>query len=395
MKHEQSGRSSVQTLLAEANPVPESAVANSWRDSAGRATYEAIVRTPPSEQAAGSRAGRSLAARSRPPMRRKGFIIGTAVVAAAAAAALVISGVPSRLLGSTGSTRPPTSQPKTIWPAPGSATAKGTAPMLRYVLTGDVQPGSVNGLPPARSVLLKLARVAEHRAPLPQPPGAHISLVETNSWFMGTAVSGGKSSSVITPEVDQTWFAPNGKSRVLTREGRPVVAAVGSKATLRALEHGRRASSERYGAQAFDPFVGRLSLEPAVLKRELLRADPGGQSIAKRLFDTISMLQHQIVSPRLDATMWRVLATESDVRYLGKVTDRAGRAGVAVAFTKAPGEREVLIISPTTGQLLGWEDIFLSSAVAPALHLSAYPAVTGYTIFLSQHWTKTMNGAGK
>lgn len=406
MKREQPGRSLVQTLLVDANPVPDSAVANSWRDSAGRATFEAIVRTPATAPEGGLKddlkGGRSRARKlegyPRPPMQRKGFIIGTAVVAASVAAGLVISGVPSRLLGPAGKTSPPTGIPRhpgkiTTWPSASAKTAKGTAPMLHYVLTGAVQPGSVTGLPPARSVLLKLASAAEHRTPLSQPAGARISFVVTNSWFMDTAVGRGTPSSVIFPEVDDTWFAPNGTSRVLSRQGHPIVVVAGNKESLHSLESGKRVSSQRSGAVPEDPFVGRLSLDPTVLKRELLHADPGGNPPSYQLFDIIRQLHQQIVSPRLDAALWRVLAARPDVRYLGKVTDRARRAGVAVAVTLPSGERSVLIISPKTGQLLGAEDILLSGA--PALHLTAYPAVTGYTIFLAEHWTKTMNGSGK
>ncbi|HET7017748.1 MAG TPA: hypothetical protein VFI65_27740 [Streptosporangiaceae bacterium] len=403
MSRDHISRESVQTLLADANPVPDSAVTDSWRDSAGRATYQAIVRTPPDESRAGGRSrSRQVARHSRAGLPRKGFVIGTAVVAASVAAGLVISGVPSRLLGSTGTTRPPTGISKptgptvtTTWPKVPTKTAKGTAPMLHYVLAGAFQPSSVTGLPPARAVLLKLASAAEHRTPLPQPSGARISFVVSNEWFFSTAVSGGTSSSVSLPEVDKTWFAPNGASRLLSHRGRPIVIVAGSPKNLRAAEYGKPTADERRGPGNTNdgPLVGTLSLDPAALKRQLLHADEGGAPLAIRLFETITQVHHQIVSAQLDAAMWRVLATQSDVRSLGRVTDRAGRAGEAVAFTERSGSREVLIISPTTGQLLGFEDLILHGA--SGLHLTAYPAVVGYTIFLSEHWTKTMNGNGK
>jgi hypothetical protein len=403
MKHDQTGRSSVQTLLAEANPVPEKAVANSWRDPAGRAAYEAIVQTPLASEAPG-RSGRSatrgLEGYSRPLTQRRGFLIGTAVVAASVAGGLVISGVPSRLLGTTGpagKTSPPAgiSHPVkiTTWPSASAKTAKGTAPMLHYMLTGTVQPGSVTGLASARSVLLKLAQAAEHRSPLPQPAGADISFAVTNEWFMSTAIGRGAAASVIIPQVDQTWYAPNGLIRVLAHRGHPIVAVAGSPKNLRAAEYGAPVSNDRYHANYQDPAAASLSLDPAALRRELLKADPGGQPIAIRLIETISQLHHQVVSPRLDAAMWRVLAAQSDVRYLGRVKDRAGRAGQAVSFTERSGQqREVLIIGHD-GQLLGWEQLILAGA--QGLHLTAYPAVVGYVTFLGQHWTTTMNGSGK
>jgi hypothetical protein len=80
------------------------------------------------------------------------------------------------------------------------------------------------------------------------------------------------------------------------------------------------------------------------------------------------------------------------VRYLGRVIDRAGRTGDAVAYTDRTGqERAVLIISPSTGQLLGWEDIYLRNP--GGLHLTSYPAVVGYVSFLTEHWTSTMGGS--
>jgi len=243
-------------------------------------------------------------------------------------------------------------------------------------------------------VLLKLARAADHRAPLAQPPGARVSFVVSNEWYLDSAISHGKVSSVIRPEVDKNWFAPNGAWRLLTHYGHPEVVAVGSPKTLRAAEYGPPVDSEhgRAGRNGVAPLVGTLSLHPAALKRELLHADEGGAPLAIRLFETISQLHHQIVSPRLDAAMWRALSTQPDVRYLGRVTDRAGRAGEAVAFTEQSGAREVLIISQN-GRLLGFEDLILFGA--EGLHLTAYPAVVGYVTFLDQHWTKTANGSGR
>ena len=306
-QREQSARMAAQAVLADANPVPADAVAESWRDPAGRAAFEAIVRTPPDEKAGRMRPRPRLWPR-RPRTR---LVIGTAIVAASVAAGLVISGLPSQLLGSTGTSNQPTD----------------TAPMLHYVLTGVRQPVAVRQLPPARSVLLRLARAAEHQAPITQPAGARISYVVTNEWYMGTAVAGGTSSSVVTPEVDHTWTGPHGSWRDLAHYGRPLVLG-GSKETLQSLE-GRQPVSDDHGGPNYSntgPLPGTFSLNPTVLERQLLNAPPekGGANNAYHLFEIITDLHHQIVPPRLDAAMWRVLAARSDVRYLGRVTDRAG-----------------------------------------------------------------------
>ena len=104
-----------------------------------------------------------------------------------------------------------------------------------------------------------------------------------------------------------------------------------------------------------------MSANPARLRGQLLRAPAyakSGWPVSYRLLRIITDLHHQLVQPRLDAALWQILAGQADMRDLGTVHDRAGRIGDAVAFTDhSDVERLVLIISPSTGRLLGWEDI--------------------------------------
>jgi len=281
-------------------------------------------------------------------------------------------------------------------PQPGGPTV--TARMLRYVLSGYAQPAQALRLPPARSVLLRLARAAAARPPIKQPPGSRVGLVVTNEWYMTTAVAGGTSSTVVIPEVDKTWYAPDGAWRMLQRTGHPIVGAVGSEQTLRAAEAGAPISDESSpaGDTSNGPDVSTLSDRPATLKAQLLAAPPYGGSgdgpSTIDLFNTISLLHHQVVAPLLDAAMWRVLAGRSDVGYLGTVIDRAGRPGDAVEVTE-DGERWILIISPSTGELLGWEDVFLRNP--GALNIRVYPVITAYVAFLTASWTSTMHSSAR
>jgi len=250
-------------------------------------------------------------------------------------------------------------------------------------------------LPSARSVLPRLAKAAAARPPIKQPPGARVSLVVTSEWYMSTAVGGGTSTTVVIPEVDKTWYTPDGAWRQLEHRGHPIVGAVGNEQTLRAAESGPPISDQRFpaGDASNGPDLGTLADNPLVLRRQLLTAPPfgsGGWPADYHLFRVIPLLHHQLVGPALDAAMWRVLAGQSGVRFLGTVTDRAGRRGDAVEFTDSQGvERLVLLISPATGTLLGWEDILLRNP--GALNIRAFPAVMGYVAFLSDRWTTTLS----
>lgn len=348
----------VQYKIRAVNPEPASTLADYWRDPIGTAAFEQILRTPIAAPRRSSRLASPLA-------------VGAAAVVVLA---LISAGVLVSTLRQSEPMRP-----------------AATAPVLHYALSGFTEPARSLRLPPARSELLRLAKAAAARPPLKQAPGASVGLVTTNEWYMSTAVGGGTSTTVVIPEVDKTWYWPDGAWRLLQRRGRPIIGTVGSEQTLRAALSGAPISDQRFPAHdtSGGPDVSALPTRPAALKAELPSAPPygnDGQSEVVRLFRAISLLHHQIVGPALDATMWRVLAQQNAVRFLGAVTDRAGRRGDAVEVTDAQAvERLVLIISPATGDLLGSEDMLLKNP--GTLNIRTFPAVTGYVTFLSDLWT--------
>jgi hypothetical protein len=338
MSRRQRSARQAQILVATANPVPASAVGGYWRDPVGQAAFEHILRTPVAPGDASPHPARLRPGRPRLVSRRP-LVAGAA---AAAALVLIAGGVLVNWL------RQPEPVQRTV-----------TAPMLHYVLAGYAQPARALRLPSARSVLLRLAKAAAARPPIKQPPGARVSLVVTSEWYMSTAVGGGTSTTVVIPEVDKTWYKPDGAWRQLERFGRPIVGAVGSEQTLRAAESGPPISDQRFpaGDTSNGPDVSTLSDNPVALRRQLLAAPPeGGVGLPAGfvLFRVIPLLHHQLVGPALDAAMWRVLAGQSGVRFLGTVTDRAGRRGDAVEVTDSQGvERLVLIISRASAAARG------------------------------------------
>jgi hypothetical protein len=366
------------SMMAPGNPVPPDAFGDSWNDPSGHATFRQIVALP-SDGAPGQghRAGAVL--RDSSPRARHRFAARRILAPAAVVAMLIAAGA---VLAS----RPAT--------GPGQM---ATAPMLTYTLSGVSAPVKARQLPPARSLLLHLAKVAERQPAVQPPPGADVGYVLTNEWYMSVAVAGGTNTVAVIPQVDQTWTAPNGTDRQVQRNGKPWVGPVGSQLTLRAAESGPPVSDLTFRtAEEFGPLVRSLSGNPARLQAQLMRAstyhgDPSPPLPAYQLIKIITDLHHQVVQPWLEAALWRVLAGQRDVRDLGTVVDRAGRMGDAVATTVGGdgNERLVLIISPSTGRLLGEEDIFLTNP--GALNIRTFPMVTSYVAYLTEGWTTSTN----
>jgi hypothetical protein len=63
----------------------------------------------------------------------------------------------------------------------------------------------------------------------------------------------------------------------------------------------------------------------------------------------------QPVTPRVRASVYKVIAGLPGVRSAGPVTDPRGRRGYGVAMPVGGGEKEVIVVSPSTGALLADE----------------------------------------
>ncbi|MGH3305212.1 MAG: CU044_5270 family protein [Streptosporangiaceae bacterium] len=348
--------------MAPGNPAPPDAFRGSWRDALGQATYRRILNDP------------NPASRRRPISFRRAPALGIAAVASLAVVAAVA--VP-HLTGDSGV----------------SGTAMPSA--LNYRLTGVERPLASTRLPSASGVLLRLARIAAQQPASAQPPGADIGYVLTREWNLTVAVAGGSSASSLVPHIDQTWTSPAGSYREVEHSGRPQLIGAGSQQTEQAVASTptlRVISSST--AAGFGPLAQRLPTDSVALRDALIRSAAAhtfpATPVPFYLLGAVAGVGHEMVSPRLMGAFWRVLAAEPDIYYLGAVRDRAGRLGDAVAadFGGRGDERLVLIISPSTGALLGEEDVFMTNP--GKLTITSFPVVIGYITYLREGWTQTM-----
>jgi hypothetical protein len=73
------------------------------------------------------------------------------------------------------------------------------------------------------------------------------------------------------------------------------------------------------------------------------------------MFDTAVWLLTQPVTPQVHAAVYEVIAGLPGVRAAGIVTDPLGRRGEGVSIFSGNGEREMIVVSPSTGALLAEE----------------------------------------
>jgi hypothetical protein len=189
-----------------------------------------------------------------------------------------------------------------------------------------------------------LNHLAEKVAKLPDDVGTgDRAVLRRKGWYLSTTVSATGSESEIRPEVtreiadDQPWK------------------------------------------------LGSLSPDPETLARQLERAG-GGSGEAVRLEHVEMAYGEMPIPPKVRAALLRYVAETPDLQVDGKVTDRAGRVGVAVSVeTDDSGlpSRQMLIVDPNDGRLLGTEEMLTETAGKLNVPI---PSVTSYTIFLDSRY---------
>ncbi|HUX70020.1 MAG TPA: CU044_5270 family protein [Cellulomonadaceae bacterium] len=350
-------------LLAGTNPVPAQAldgVADRSQAVALRRRLLATRRDPTLPLGPVLRGGPLRTNRSR---RSAG--VALAVVALAVAVVLVVS----------------------PWSAPDTASAE-TPPILGYGLVGATPFGKAEGKP-AEATLLQLARVAAARPAAPQP--GDVAYVRTDNWFFTAVMDGKKRATGIRPVSSETWTAPDGSgvrhdrtSPPLRVEGwLPPGGPTGTvvSTTLPAGTQVQPTASQLAAA------VGPSGVRTALL--DGIGCVPGSSDADCLLQDIPQVHNQQVVPGAVDSEMWQMLAAEKGVVTLGAVTDRAGRPAIAITTSLelvAP-VRCVLLIDPSDGALLGFEQVAMDPKAGYVLDV---PAVVGFTAYLASGWATSL-----
>lgn len=188
--------------------------------------------------------------------------------------------------------------------------------------------------------------------------------VNIRSWSLFTRIDGRQVTSEVVPMRSVTRITMDGTatvSRSYSYEG----------------EHNERFTTE----DALDYPLRGLSAEPTALRRQLTANQPEENGTAG-LFDSIVVANRQMpLEPAVRAAVLQVLAATGDVSSVGRVEDRAGRAGLGFtvdsAYSGLP-TRYMLIFDSENGRLLSYEELLTTDAGKLNVRV---PAVIQYQVF--------------
>ena len=261
--------------------------------------------------------------------------------------------------------------------------AADTPAVLDYEFASATSIAYASGEDP-RAELLALSSAAANQRP--DPSDGRVQHIVTDNWF--ASFDDNLATAAVIPQINETWLSPNGSLRLVERRGTPLAADGRGLPTDGSWDNQPSATDETHPAGSNDAdLVHELPAAPDGVRDQLLnqRGCEDRQRGLTRSFclqqQIVDLHRNYVVAPKIHSNMWRMLADEDGFRLLGKVKDRAGREGIGISLISdgEPGYRNVLIISPDTGELLGSEEILIKTF--PNVDLRA-PAITSFTAFL-------------
>lgn len=273
---------------------------------------------------------------------------------------------------------------------PDSTAEASTPPVLGFEFAAAADIATAPGKP-ARDELKRLSVVA---AASPSPAGSGTTQkVVTDNWFASIESNEDSVSTVLIPRIVETYLRPDGSFRTVERTGKPLSPDGRGLPNQGKWDEDPKSADETLPAGNSNPnYAAELPLDSDGLVGGLLSGSGCTAAIADTartncLFrQTNALFSQYVVTPKLASAIWAMMADQPGVRLLGAVDDRAGRSGVGISLIPKdePQTRFVLILSPTTGQLLGSESIQIkpdqNSDVKP-------PAITSFTAFLDSRYT--------
>lgn len=258
-------------------------------------------------------------------------------------------------------TLPPLDPGQAVFPPSASTPANGSAPMLHFVAYS--RPVS------SADLLRHLAAQAERQPPAPGS-GAY-EYVKSRNWFLSSART---TDGTI---LNQGWIAEIEREQWRDETG---------AGRLDSLEDGVQQSSILHPDVFPWPRLDADTRSVSELRSRLLAAG-SGRTAQQWFGEYRDTWTSQIVSPELQAAYLGVLADQPGIDVLGAVTDRAGRAGVAVA-TEGGDRKTVLIFDDATGALLGYEEI--ATGAGATEFPVPLPSTVGYISWIAEGYVPSV-----
>ncbi|RQX07998.1 hypothetical protein [Micromonospora inaquosa] len=189
---------------------------------------------------------------------------------------------------------------------------------------------------------------------------AYVHLLQ---WATDTAIAGNSTTTRIVLFEEQRWRADDASGRVV-RSRYP--------------DGNQPTDDSTYYPGELDGPIGPIAADPAALNANIDATQPrflGPTSVIRGL---VSLLGWRTPNQAARTAVLTVLRDTPGITYHGSVTDRAGRTGIGVSAT-SDDIRFLLILNPTTGELLAYERAALTP---PPGSDRTGPLVDDYQLFL-------------
>jgi hypothetical protein len=237
--------------------------------------------------------------------------------------------------------------------------------------------GGTGGADPAAAGLLhRVALRAAQQPPQPAPGPGEFLYTRSESFSTSLYVVGDGTTFLFkAPNIRESWIGPDGSGRILNTPG----AVTFPTQPDRAAWISAGAPSLEWvvdGDDEFDRFdpgdltfgdYADLPTDPEALlelieKREVVGGPAGDWETFVIIGD---LLRETYATPKARAALYHVAAELPGVELVGRVTDPAGRPGMAVAYTNPSSDarsRYELIFDPVTAELLSEGEVLVADS---------------------------------
>lgn len=213
----------------------------------------------------------------------------------------------------------------------------------------------------------QLRLLAEKVQGAPRTPSAALPVqhLEIEAWYSSTepAKAGAPPKSVLIPTHRDSYLFPNGDLRAIERRGTPLDADGKVSKVAGGWNHQPLLSDETINISSSRPanYPDKLPLSLNRLGKVLAPPADCAPTRGGCLLSAVTDLYSNfVIDPDLSTALWRLLAAEPSITYLGTTTDRLDRPALAFsAASLTKGQQIIVLVDGATGQYLGYETILV------------------------------------
>lgn len=236
----------------------------------------------------------------------------------------------------------------------------------------------------------QLAAIADRTAALPDTAGqGRYEHLRYQQWSLFTRIDGNQVRSAVVPQQTEQWLAADGSGKMIRTFVAPVFSDHAQEQAWKDAGSPGKNQPPTVLTSVVRIWNGRPPQDPTALTAWLQQGHPAAAGPQETMVAITDLVTEQVLNPAERAAVLRVLGTVPGLIDLGTTTDRAGRPAHAFAVDSAGNglpTRYTLLIDPTNGSVLGFEQTLTQSAGKLNVPI---PSVIGYSLYQSADRTDT------